>query len=1183
MIYAFEWYEREPFLQGRPIRGTNTAPVLVVWLDEDQFGDFPIPRLDLFLRAFGDTNTASINSPDTNETWLTTNLTNPPTNHYHSIMLVGPGRSDTLKAIFATKPSFALGNDRTNLTKHVSVFLASPRAIDQVLLTNCYDPESPRLALVSSLTNYFQDVKNLAPTDSDLAWEVLDELRLRGLDFSKTNENHLVLIGGWDEYFGRMLSAAYAGEIEAWPSRKARGKFFDTYAAGNYPAPTNLHTFLYLSGLDGQGLSTSNKRRGSSEDEPTEARNNDPKPKPSRWTPDENRAEGPAQYDYLGRLAGRMQELNRQLVREGKGGRISAVGIGGGDAYDTLLILQALRPRFPDAVFFTTQLDARFCDPEEWKWSRNLLVVTGYGLRLSDHFQLQTAPFRDSDQTATFAATLSALGCTNLPNMTNRFPVQRFEIGRNGPVTLSPDDDGRSPHIHPDLNRGKGLWDWLALQHRGWLLLVIFGCAALLALCLSTNVQQFTVRMPQFLAGPLWLKEEDIGGLDGFVEMAAVLGRIDPQEKSKQALQMLWLRETIKKLICHEEEQMEADMCGQEAPAILTELDIRDPAKLIKLMAENQEAPPSGETPDPSMEQNGQALASIRASLPSTVKALIAKGNLSKILPPLIKALRTLLNTVDLFPTKAPGSQEGQHPEEPVLWRKNRKELSRRFAEVFAPPIRMSEVFFPAPGPASQSPADAKNEIMQIVKDAERHDCLQSVILKVLHAWNSQWSQPPDHSMLPLTGLDRENNVLQLGPEPLCIGNGNDLDKLKEFRENADKLIEHLLPSAPPTASDKGPKDDPGFDWRRAAASARAASLGLYDLRSLRWFWLAGISPGGVALGGWMLWVQSGDQPFWLSAWSGASLWPSNWIYLSGVALGFLFISESYFQLRTTLLETTRECRLNYRNLSGGSLPAQRPPWRVHSRIWRLIKRTFYSCLDEPVSIVEADDAWSDYQSQGRGLYRCCRTIFFMLLYFVLVLLVFYLGVGHMYKPVLRQPASFWYGGLAWVAFLLFLFLSFWTIDAAFLCRWLILRISQGPTLYSLATRRHFARKRGQVPLHVLSEWIDVSVIAHITERVGALIYFPAALLLLIILGNDDFLYYFPWPPVSYLSSHATSSWPRPASSSCSAPPAKPVSKVWKSCKINSISSGPARSPRKPKLNSTILKRPRNCSTRSVL
>ena len=57
--------------------------------------------------------------------------------------------------------------------------------------------------------------------------------------------------------------------------------------------------------------------------------------------------EGRAQYDYLRRLRRPIEEL----------GNVSAIGVVGSDVYDKLLVLRALKPYFPDCVFFTTDLD----------------------------------------------------------------------------------------------------------------------------------------------------------------------------------------------------------------------------------------------------------------------------------------------------------------------------------------------------------------------------------------------------------------------------------------------------------------------------------------------------------------------------------------------------------------------------------------------------------------------------------------------------------------------------------------------------------------------------------------------------------------------------------------------------------------------------------------------------------
>ena len=103
-------------------------------------------------------------------------------------------------------------------------------------------------------------------------------------------------------------------------------------------------------------------------------------PDANKWTPDANKAEGQAQFDYLSRLGEQLATLEEQL--SAKGEHIKAIGVVGSDVYDTLLILQALRHRFPNVLFFTTGLDARFWHPRELSWSRNLIVTSGYGLML---------------------------------------------------------------------------------------------------------------------------------------------------------------------------------------------------------------------------------------------------------------------------------------------------------------------------------------------------------------------------------------------------------------------------------------------------------------------------------------------------------------------------------------------------------------------------------------------------------------------------------------------------------------------------------------------------------------------------------------------------------------------------------------------------------------------------------
>ena len=98
-----------------------------------------------------------------------------------------------------------------------------------------------------------------------------------------------------------------------------------------------------------------------------------------------------------------------------------------------------------------------------------------------------------------------------------------------------------------------------------------------------------------------------------------------------------------------------------------------------------------------------------------------------------------------------------------------------------------------------------------------------------------------------------------------------------------------------------------------------------------------------------------------------------------------------------------------------------------------------------------------------------------------------------------------------WLAVMSFLVLTFWTVDAAYLCRWLIQRLTEGPTRYPEATLNHFSDQRGRVEHNALAEYIDVKIIAEITERVGSMLYFPAIILFLILLAHNNFTFMWPW------------------------------------------------------------------------
>jgi hypothetical protein len=124
--------------------------------------------------------------------------------------------------------------------------------------------------------------------------------------------------------------------------------------------------------------------------------------------------------------------------------KIRAIGILGGDVFDKLLILRALRPEFPEALFFTTDFDEAFTIKSELPFTRNLIISSSFGPNLNDKLQLDIPFFRDSYETSAFLATKLATGDWTIDE--NRWDIsssqlaerlrvpQIFEIERTGHV-----------------------------------------------------------------------------------------------------------------------------------------------------------------------------------------------------------------------------------------------------------------------------------------------------------------------------------------------------------------------------------------------------------------------------------------------------------------------------------------------------------------------------------------------------------------------------------------------------------------------------------------------------------------------------------------------------------------------------------------------------------------------------
>ncbi len=229
------------------------------------------------------------------------------------------------------------------------------------------------------------------------------------------------------------------------------------------------------------------------------------------------RADGRSQYDYLRRLARQLADIDRDGKLAGRDG-VRAIGVLGNDAYDKLLVLDALRSQFPQAVFFAADLDARLIGGGGVRSTRNLVVASAYGLSLNPGIQGEAPPFRDTYQTGIYLSSLVALHPEEKKLSTQDFEPwfkepQLFEIGRTRAVPLSKgavEECSVPPHLKWKCANIHALDEWRdATPSPGVPVLAAFAVmaasAAGLVLLLSQRARKMVSSVRQAASGPVVL------------------------------------------------------------------------------------------------------------------------------------------------------------------------------------------------------------------------------------------------------------------------------------------------------------------------------------------------------------------------------------------------------------------------------------------------------------------------------------------------------------------------------------------------------------------------------------------------------------------------------------------------------------------------------------------------------
>src|SRR5205823_3025883 len=177
------------------------------------------------------------------------------------VALIGSWLSSTLRTILPPwgTTQVLLEHDAPHLwpkireiLKHIDVYSATATAMDATLVKDSPDG-APRKSVGDALKDIgFNSFRNFVATDDQLAQEMLEELKLRGVNFAR-GDNHLVLLSEWDTFYARMLWFPYAAQLaQSQGLLNSQAEFIERYRNNEKSDPPNLHSFVYLRGLDGQ-------------------------------------------------------------------------------------------------------------------------------------------------------------------------------------------------------------------------------------------------------------------------------------------------------------------------------------------------------------------------------------------------------------------------------------------------------------------------------------------------------------------------------------------------------------------------------------------------------------------------------------------------------------------------------------------------------------------------------------------------------------------------------------------------------------------------------------------------------------------------------------------------------------------------------------------------------------------
>ncbi|UOA07487.1 hypothetical protein [Methylobacter sp. S3L5C] len=394
---AFEWWSQPD----------DKKQVLLIWVDESSLLGCPNSKLKKLLSQASQ----KIKQKDS----------------VFNYAVIGPNTStllrDLLKEVMLDSNSTSVAEcvnkpDAKTSDWHKLVYYSAGATASDYRLLKAVGiiPESLCKSVSDCLKSRDLTLYRTTATEHDMMAVLVAELGIRRVE----KKDHVIVLSEWDTFYGRSMPDTFKN---AWKSSEKDEQPVQAYG--------------YMRGLDGK-LPDKDDKTDSSADK--KADNKDK----SAINAQIELPEGQNQKDYLRRLADNLRDLDQYLIKTDANKKgIAAIGVLGSDVHDKLMILEALRQYFPHKLFFTTDLDAAYSHPAKWPQTHNLLVASGFDLKLRSELQGNIPSFRDSYQTAFFLATQLVLKNTNdsANPITIQPPARLFEIGRSHSLPLPTAND----------------------------------------------------------------------------------------------------------------------------------------------------------------------------------------------------------------------------------------------------------------------------------------------------------------------------------------------------------------------------------------------------------------------------------------------------------------------------------------------------------------------------------------------------------------------------------------------------------------------------------------------------------------------------------------------------------------------------------------------------------------------